>query len=206
MNEELRRIIERVEQLDPVVQDAIIKEFQRIVERLTNMSPREVTLWDEQQFESFTKHARMVLHLAKEEARGLSARAVGPEHLLLGLVREGEGVAARVLKQLGAGVDDLDRLVAWVFKPDPMRGLGRVATPGDSPVEGELPWTARAKRTFALAKEEAQRLKDEHIGTEHLLLGLLQDEDNLGAGMLAMLGIDLAEARRQTLRAIGKGE
>nr|BBH92079.1 hypothetical protein KTA_02780 [Thermogemmatispora argillosa] len=206
MNEELRKIIERVEQLDPVLQDALVKEFQGIVERLSSMSPWVLMPWDEQQFEGFTMHAHMALHLAKEEARRLSAHAVGPEHLLLGLVREGEGVAARVLKQLGAGVDNLDQLVAWVFKPDPMRGLGRVATTGDPPVEGELPWTSRAKRIFGLAKEEAQRLKEEHIGTEHLLLGLLQDEDNLGAGMLAMLGIDLAEARRQTLRAIGKGE
>ncbi|WP_112428327.1 Clp protease N-terminal domain-containing protein [Thermogemmatispora tikiterensis] len=69
-----------------------------------------------------------------------------------------------------------------------------------------MPWTPRAKQVFTLAKEEAQRLKVGRIGTEHLLLGLLRDGDNLGAGMLEMLGIDLAEARRQMLRVIGKGE
>jgi ATP-dependent Clp protease ATP-binding subunit ClpC len=139
--------------------------------------------------------ARTVLYLAKEEALRLNHPAVGTEHLLLGLMRDGEGGAARVLKQLGAG--DLDRA---------REKVEAITGSGDHAVEGEPFWTMRARQVFALAKEEARRLKAGHIGTDHLLLGLLRAEGSLGAGVPTMLGIDLAEARRQTLRAIGKGE
>jgi ATP-dependent Clp protease ATP-binding subunit ClpC len=194
MNNELRQIVAQVEQLDPVVQNAIVKEFQRVVKVVANMAPGDLMPWDEQ-FGRFTMRARTVLHLAKEEALRLNHPALGTEHLLLGLIREGEGVAARVLKQLGVG--DLERVRDQV---EAITGRGGHA------VEGEPSWTTRARQVFALAKEEAQRLKAGHIGTEHLLLGLLREGEGLGAGVLAMLGIDLAEARRQTLRVIGKEE
>jgi ATP-dependent Clp protease ATP-binding subunit ClpC len=121
--------------------------------------------------------ARTVLHLAKEEALRLNHPAVGTEHLLLGLMCDGEGVAARVLKQLGAG--DLDRV---------REKVEAITGRGDHTVEGEPFWTMRASQVFALAKEEARRLKAGHIGTDHLLLGLLRAKDSLGAGMLDHVG------------------
>ncbi len=194
MNNALRQIIEQVEQLDPVVQEAVIKEFQRIVQVVANVSPGDVMPWDEQ-FERFTLRARTVLRLAKDEALRLNHPALGTEHLLLGLIAVDEGVAARVLKQLG--VSDLERA---------RQQVEAITGRGNHVIEGEPPWTSRARHVFALAQDEAQRLKAGHIGTEHLLLGLLREDGGLGAGILTRLGVDLAEARRQTLRAIGKGE
>jgi ATP-dependent Clp protease ATP-binding subunit ClpA len=141
-------------------------------------------------FEKFTERARRVLVLAQEEARALKHDFLGQEHILLGLVREGEGLAARVLAQSGAEPEAVRSAVLAVV------GQG-VAT-----VEGELPLTPRAKKGIELAVKEARSLNHDYIGTEHLLLGLLREGEGVGAEVLAGLGITYNEARAEIVRML----
>jgi prophage maintenance system killer protein len=144
-------------------------------------------------FNRFTDRARRVVHLATEEARLLRHDYVGSEHLLLGLLYEGEGVAARALASLGISREDVRGQIAEIA------GLG----PGSPPLP--LPFTPRAKKVLEQSLREALALGHHYIGTEHLLLGLLGDGEGVGARALAALGADDARIREQVL-ALLRGE
>ena len=145
-------------------------------------------------FHKFTERARKVLHLAQEEAQRLQHNYIGTEHLLLGIIREGDGVAAKVLRNLGV---DLDRVRSSVESI-----LGR----GKRVVTGELGLTPRAKKVIALAVDEARHLHHHYIGTEHLLLGLVREGQGIGASVLESLGVSLEKVRAQTMQVLGKLE
>jgi len=128
-------------------------------------------------FDKFTERARKVLTLAQEEATRFNHNYIGTEHLLLGLVREGEGVAAKVLANLGVELNRVRSAVEFI--------IGR----GDRMIVGEIGLTPRAKKVIELAVDEARRLGHHYIGTEHLLLGVLEYEQASGGGVLTELGI-----------------
>jgi len=143
-------------------------------------------------FGRFTERAQRVIVLAQEEARRLNYSYVGTEHLLLGLVREGEGVAARALQGLGIS---LDKLRAEVEKV-----IGR----GNAAPQGEIGFTPRAKKVvMELAPEEARHLGHNYIGTEHILLGLIREGEGVAARVLENLGADLEKVRRTVIQLLG---
>ena len=144
-------------------------------------------------FEKFSERARRVLTLAQEEAQNLNHSYIGTEHILLGLVREEEGVAAKVLVSLGAGLNKVRASVEFV--------IGR----GEKPSSGETGLTPRARRVIELAIDEARYLSHNYIGTEHLLLGLLREGEGIAAGVLDSFGITLERARTETERALSSG-
>ncbi|MCK5492373.1 MAG: NDP-hexose 4-ketoreductase, partial [Candidatus Omnitrophica bacterium] len=131
-------------------------------------------------FNRFTERARKILVLAKEEARRFNHDYIGTEHMLLGLIREGEGVACAVLQNLGV---DLDRIRIEIEK---LISPGSVAA-----VLGDIPFTPRAKKALELAAEEARSLGHNYIGTEHIFLGLLREEEGIASQVLFSLGVDL---------------
>jgi ATP-dependent Clp protease ATP-binding subunit ClpC len=137
-------------------------------------------------FDRFTKKARRVLALANEEAQALNHGYIGTEHLLLGLVREGDGVAARVLKDLDIDLPKVRQAVENIV------GRGKRAT------LGRIGLTPRTKRVIELAVEEARRMNHSYIGTEHLLLGLAREGNGIAADVLASLGVTLEQVRRRT--------
>jgi len=141
-------------------------------------------------FELFTKRARHVMTLAQEEARHFQHNYIGTEHLLLGLLREGEGVAAHVLSNLGIEVEQVRHAVEAI--------IGR----GERIVDGELGLTPRTKKVIELALDEARRLTHHFIGTEHLLLGLIREGDGIAAGVLENFGLHLEQVRTETLRVL----
>jgi len=143
-------------------------------------------------FEKFTERARKVLTLAQEEAQRLNHNYIGTEHILLGLVREGDGVAVKVLSNLGADPDKVRGAVEFI--------IGR----GERAVSGEIGLTPRAKRVIELAVDEARRLNHNYIGTEHLLLGLLREAEGAAANVLESLGVNLDKARAETLRILSE--
>jgi hypothetical protein len=141
-------------------------------------------------FERFTDRARRVLVLAQEEARQLNHGFIGTEHILLGLMDEGEGVAARALDQVGVSLDEARRQV------EEMVGAAGAAPPGSPP------FTARAKRVMELALREALQLGHNYIGTEHLLLGLIREGDGVASRVLTGLGVDLGHLRSEVLHLL----
>ncbi len=141
---------------------------------------------------NFTDRVRKVLAMAREEAIRLQHDYVGTEHVLLGLIREGEGVAAAVLTNLAADLDEIQRLVEQHVR----KGKSTATI-------GELPYTSRAKKVLEYAMAEARELNHSYVGTEHLLLGLLREEKGLAAKVLGELGIGLEEARSETLKLLG---
>src|SRR5215472_7903860 len=145
---------------------------------------------DRDRFDKFTKRARKVLRLAQEEAQRLGHDYIGTEHLLLGLVREGEGVAANVLNNLGVELDKVRSKVEAL--------IGR----GNQVILGEIGLTPRAKKVIELAVDEARRLSHHYIGTEHLLLGMIREGHGIGAGVLQELGVDLEKVRAETMRVL----
>jgi ATP-dependent Clp protease ATP-binding subunit ClpA len=155
----------------------------------------------------FTPRAKRVLELALREALSLGHDYIGTEHLLLGLVREHDGVAARIL--LGFDADLRARVLhALGWGPEvatPPRAAGATG-PGDAPTATRFPFAARAEVVLELAQEEARLLKHNYIGTEHILLGLLREGDGLAARALASLGIRPAAVRTQVARFVGEGD
>ena len=143
-------------------------------------------------FERFTEKAIKVIMVAQEEARRLGHNFVGTEQILLGLIGEATGVAAKVLKSMGVTLKDARVEVEKVIG----RGSGFVAV--------EIPFTPRAKRVLELSLEEARQLGHNYIGTEHLLLGLIREGEGVAARVLENLGVDLAKARTQVIRMLGE--
>jgi ATP-dependent Clp protease ATP-binding subunit ClpC len=147
---------------------------------------------DRDRFDKFTERARKVLSLAQEEAQRFQHNYIGTEHLLLGLVREGEGVAAKVLTNLGVQLSAVRNAVEFI--------IGR----GDRITLGEIGLTPRAKKVIELAVDEARRLNHHYIGTEHLLLGLVREGQGIAAGVLESLGVNLEKVRGQTIMVLSQ--
>jgi ATP-dependent Clp protease ATP-binding subunit ClpC len=145
-------------------------------------------------FDKFSERARRVLTLAQEEAQRFNHNYIGTEHLLLGLVREGEGVAAKVLANLGVELNKVRSAVEFI--------IGR----GDRAVLGEIGLTPRAKKVIELAVDEARRLNHGYIGTEHLLLGLVREGEGIAAGVLESLGVNLERVRAETTRILAQNQ
>ncbi len=142
---------------------------------------------------NFTERVRKVLAMAREEAARLNHEYVGTEHILLGVLREGEGVASTVLANLSVEANALELRIDQIVK----RGRpGQTAGP-------DLPYTSRAKKVLELAMSEARELNHTYVGTEHLLLGLLREEKGIGAQVLNDSGVNLENARAETLRILG---
>ena len=143
-------------------------------------------------FDKFTERARKVLTLAQEEAQRFNHNYIGTEHLLLGLVREGEGVAAKVLANLGVELNKVRTAVEFI--------IGR----GDRTVVGEIGLTPRAKKVIELAVDEARRLNHHYIGTEHLLLGLVREGEGIAAGVLESLGVEPRQGAPEVIRVLSQ--
>ena len=141
-------------------------------------------------FERFTERARRAVVLAQEEARKLDHGYIGTEHLLLGLIREGEGVAAKALESLGISLKTVrEQVVARV---------GR----GQRPPSGHIPFTERAKRVLELSLRESGQLGHRYIGTEHVLLAIVREGDGIAAQVLTGLGADLDRVRQQVIELL----
>jgi ATP-dependent Clp protease ATP-binding subunit ClpC len=145
-------------------------------------------------FERFTERARQVVVLAQGEARSLRHNYIGTEHLLLGLLREEEGLAARVLAELGVTLDHVRGQVALI--------VGE----GDEVTAGQIPFTPRAKKVLELSLREAHSLGHGYIGTEHILLGLAREQEGVAARMLLDLDVDRALLRDAVIKSLGGPE
>src|SRR6187401_2425889 len=152
-------------------------------------------------FERFTDRARRVVVLAQEEAKMLNHNYIGTEHILLGLIHEGEGVAAKALESLGISLDGVREQVQEII------GQGQQAP------SGHIPFTPRAKKVLELSLREALQLGHNYIGTEHILLGLIREGEGVAAQVLVKLGADLGRVRQQVIQLLsgyqgpqGKGE
>ncbi len=158
------------------------------------MSARLRRLARRDRFEKFTGRARHVMTLAQKEAQRFRHNYIGTEHLLLGLIGEGEGVAARVLRNMGVDLADVRQEVEKI--------IGR----GERVVVGEIGLTPRAKKVIELAVMEARYLDHHYVGTEHLLLGLVREGEGIAAGVLESLGIKLERVRREVLAELGRSQ
>jgi hypothetical protein len=141
-------------------------------------------------FERFTDRARRVVVLAQEEARMLNHNYIGTEHILLGLIHEGQGVAARALESLGISLEAVRQQVEEII------GQGQQAP------SGHIPFTPRAKKVLELSLREAHQLGHDHIGSEHILLGLIREGEGVAAQVLVRLGADLNRVRQQVIQLL----
>lgn len=144
-------------------------------------------------FGRFTERAQKVLALAQEEAIRLSHNNIGTEHILLGLVREGEGIAAKALYALGLGSEKIQKEVENLI------GRGQEASQ-------TIHYTPRAKKVIELSMDEARKLGHSYVGTEHILLGLIREGEGVAARVLNNLGVSLNKARQQVLQLLGSNE
>lgn len=143
-------------------------------------------------FERFTERARKVIILAKEEARRFNHDYIGTEHILLGLIREGEGVASSVLQKLGLSLENIRLEIEKLVQPGPA-----------TQIIGDIPFTPRSKKALELAAEEARALGHNYIGTEHLLLGLIREGEGVASQVLMNLGLDLSKVRNEVMEILG---
>ena len=146
-------------------------------------------------FERYTDRARRVVVMAQEEARELGHNYVGTEHILLGLIHEGSGIAAQALTALGVSLDETRAQVEAII------GRGDLARVQDGPI----PFTPRTKKVLELAAREARDLGHDYIGTEHILLGLMRESDGVGAQVLNSAGIEFSAVRHQ-IRELLRGQ
>ena len=144
-------------------------------------------------FERFTERARQVVVLAQDEARALKHNYIGTEHILLGLLREEEGLAARGLASLEVTLEEVRRRVEEIV------GVGEEVT------AGQIPFTPRAKKVLELALREALSIGHNYIGTEHILLGLVRENDGVAAAILLDLGLDAERVRGEVITTLGPG-
>ncbi|HEX6988997.1 MAG TPA: Clp protease N-terminal domain-containing protein, partial [Bacillota bacterium] len=145
-------------------------------------------------FGRYSERAQRVIVLAQEEARRLNYNYVGTEHLLLGLIREGTGIAAKALQSLGINLEQVRAEIEKV--------IGR----GNAPMSGEIGYTPRAKKVvMELAPEEARLLGHNYVGTEHILLGLIREGEGVAARVLENMGADLEKVRQQVIKLLGGG-
>ena len=144
--------------------------------------------------DKFTERVRKVIYLARDEANRLQHDYIGTEHLLLGIVREGEGIAARVLQKLDLDLDQIQQAIENIVRPS-----------GDTLTLGEVPLTPRGKRVLELSIEEARLLGHNYVGTEHLLLGLIREGEGVAARVLLELGVDRKRVREEIMKMIHQG-
>src|SRR5205814_2589337 len=145
-------------------------------------------------YERFTDRARKVMQLANQEAQRFNHEYIGTEHILLGLVKEGSGVAANVLKNLDVDLRKIRLEVEKLVQSGP-----------DMVTMGKLPQTPRAKKVIEYSMEEARNLNHNYVGTEHILLGLLREQEGVAAQVLMNLGLKLEEVREEVLNLLGHG-
>jgi ATP-dependent Clp protease ATP-binding subunit ClpC len=143
-------------------------------------------------FNKFTERARKVILLAKQEAKRFNHDYIGTEHILLGLLREGEGVAAAVLQSLGMNLNNIRLEVEKLVQVGP-----------STVVSGDLPFTPKAKKVMELAMEEARTLGHNYIGTEHLLLGLIREGEGVASQVFMNMGLDLEKVREEVIKLLG---
>jgi hypothetical protein len=143
-------------------------------------------------YERFTDRARKVMQLANQEAQRFQHEYIGTEHILLGMVKEGSGVAASVLKNLDIDLWKIRREIEKIIQAGP-----------DKITTGKLPQTPRAKKVIEYAIEEARNLSHNYVGTEHLLLGLVREQEGVGAQVLMNLGLRLEMVREEVLNHLG---
>lgn len=143
-----------------------------------------------ERFEKFTERSRKVFSLAQEEAQRFNHNYIGTEHLLLGLIRESDGIAARVLANLGVQLPKVRSAVKFI--------IGR----GDGIIVGDPGLTPRAAKVIKLAMDEAQRIGSPYIGTEHLLLGLVREGEGIAAGVMQSMGVSLEKVRQQVMQIV----
>src|SRR6202050_4603827 len=143
-------------------------------------------------YERFTDRARKVMQLANQEAQRFNHEYIGTEHVLLGLIKEGSGVAANVLKNLDVDLRKIRLEVEKIVQSGP-----------DMVTMGKLPQTPRAKKVIEYAMEEARNLNHNYVGTEHLLLGLLREQEGVAAQVLMNLGLKLEDVREEVLNLLG---
>src|SRR5215510_185588 len=143
-------------------------------------------------FDRFTDRAKKVMNLARQEAQRFNHEYLGTEHILLGLVQEGSGVAANVLKNMGIDLNKIRTEVEKIVKTSP-----------SMVTMGQLPFTPRAKKVLELSMEEAGNLGHNYIGTEHLLLGLIKENEGIAAKVLTNLGVKLEDVREEVLEFLG---
>ena len=145
-------------------------------------------------YERFTDRARKVMQLANQEAQRFNHEYIGTEHVLLGLIKEGSGVAANVLKNLDVDLRKIRLEVEKLVQSGP-----------DMVTMGKLPQTPRAKKVIEYSMEEARNLNHNYVGTEHILLGLLREQEGVAAQVLMNLGLKLEEVREEVLNLLGHG-
>jgi ATP-dependent Clp protease ATP-binding subunit ClpC len=143
-------------------------------------------------FERFTERARRVVVLAQDEARMLNHNYIGTEHILLGLIHEGEGIAAEALTSLGISLGAVRQAVEEI--------IGRGTQPPSE--SGHIPFTPRSKKVLELSLREALQLGHDYIGTEHILLGLIREGDGVAAQALVASGVDLNRARQRVIQMV----
>jgi ATP-dependent Clp protease ATP-binding subunit ClpA len=146
-------------------------------------------------FQKFTDRARRVVVLAQDEARTLNHDYIGTEHILLGLIREGDGLAAKALKSLGISLEAVRREVEETVGQGP-----------EAPSPGHIPFTAGAKKVLELSLREALQLAHSYIGTEHILLALIREGDGVAAQVLVRLGADLNRVRLQVVQLLHRSD
>jgi prophage maintenance system killer protein len=176
---------------DPCAKEAPMRRW--LPGRKRPAQPRKRPAQPKDRFARFTDRARRVMFLAQDEARRLNHNYVGTEHLLLGLIREGDGVAARALASSGISLQAVRAQVEEII------GQGQIAP------TGHIPLTPRAKKVLELSLREALQLGHNYIGTEHILLGLLREGQGVAAQVLVKLGADHARLREQVLRLLADG-
>jgi ATP-dependent Clp protease ATP-binding subunit ClpC len=147
---------------------------------------------EKERFDTFTERARKVLSLAQEEAQRFNHNYIGTEHLLLGLVRDSDSTAAKVLGNLGVELNKVRSAVEFIINR------------GDRIVLGDIGLTVRARKVIELAIDEAQRSNHHYVGTEHLLLGMVREGEGIAAGVLESLGVNLEKVRTETIQVLNQ--
>lgn len=171
--------------------------MQRLKRLLASRSPKKPGREPgSQRFERFTERARRALELAQEEARRLNHDHLSTEHLLLGLLREGDGLAGKVLQKVGVELEEVRRQLEALVGPGPAATVEARA--------GEMRLTPRTKKVLELAVKEARQLNHAYIGTEHLLLALLREGEGIAAGILTKKDISLPKARQAVLALLNQ--
>jgi ATP-dependent Clp protease ATP-binding subunit ClpC len=145
-------------------------------------------------YERFTDRARIVMQVANQEAQRFNNKCIDTEHMLLGLIEEGSGVAANVLKNLDIDLRTIRLEVEKLVQSEP-----------DTVKIGKLPQTPRAKKVIERSMEEARNLSHNYVGTEHILLGLLREQEGIAAQVLMNLGLKLEDVREEVLNLLGRG-
>jgi hypothetical protein len=174
------------------VEDSVLERAGLSLEPGDSEKGNDAHMHERERFDTFTERARRVLSLAQEEAQRFQHNYIGTEHLLLGLVREREGIAGKVLTSLGVDLEQARKAVE--------DSVGR----GDQIVPGEMGLTPRAKKVIELAKDEARLLDHHSIGTGHLLLGLIREGEGIAAGVLESLGVNLEKVRTHTIQVLSQ--